>query len=131
MPLSDLVGNFSHMRFEPSGATTNPEIPFAQSVIDYLFRWLASQFLTVEEVEDLGVMTPEVKQRMVERLDNENGTNGKGNGRGESAESVVSTGVARSNGQSDSPACATCGSIMIRSGNCYRCENCGSTSGCS
>ncbi|MCH8025998.1 MAG: vitamin B12-dependent ribonucleotide reductase [Chloroflexi bacterium] len=132
VPLSDLVGNFSHMRFEPSGATTNPEIPFAQSVIDYLFRWLASKFLTVEEVEELGVMTPAVKQRMVERLDNENGTSGKSNGHGESAETVVSTGVARTtNGQSDSPACATCGSIMIRSGTCYRCGNCGSTSGCS
>ena len=130
VPLSDLVRNFSHMRFEPSGATTNPEIPFAQSVIDYLFRWLASKFLTAEEVEELGVMTPEVKQRMTGRLDDENATNGSGHG--ESAETVVSTGVARTtNSQSDSPACATCGSIMIRSGTCYRCQNCGSTSGCS
>ena len=69
--------------------------------------------------------------QLVERLDDENGTNGY-NGNGESAETVVSTGVARTtNGQSDSPACATCGSIMIRSGTCYRCQNCGSTSGCS
>ncbi|MCH8949968.1 MAG: hypothetical protein IIB87_06285 [Chloroflexi bacterium] len=82
-------------------------------------------------MEELGVMTPEVKQRMVERLDDENGANGH-NGHSESAETVVSTGVARTtNGQSDSPACATCGSIMIRSGTCYRCQNCGSTSGCS
>jgi ribonucleoside-diphosphate reductase alpha chain len=136
VPLPDLVRNFSHMRFEPSGMTVNPEIPFAQSVIDYLFRWLASQFLSADEVEELGVLTPEVKQRMVERLDaahdgaNGNGHNGS-NGHSESAHDVVASGVARLNGQADAPACANCGWIMVRSGTCYRCENCGSTSGCS
>jgi ribonucleoside-diphosphate reductase alpha chain len=133
VPLSDLVRNFSHMRFEPSGSTSNPEIPFAQSVIDYLFRWLASKFLSAEEVEQLGVLTPEVKQRMIDRLDGiEGGSNGSnGNGHHEDPGEVVSTGVARLNGQSDAPACANCGWIMMRSGTCYRCENCGSTSGCS
>jgi ribonucleoside-diphosphate reductase alpha chain len=140
VPLGDLVRNFSHMRFEPSGMTTNPEIPFAQSVIDYLFRWLASQFLPTDEVEALGILTPEVKQRMVERLDNGhdggnghgNGSNGNGhNGYAETPAAVVATGVARLNGQADAPACANCGWIMMRSGTCYRCENCGSTSGCS
>jgi ribonucleoside-diphosphate reductase alpha chain len=114
--------------------TTNPEIPFAQSVIDYLFRWLASQFLPTDEVEQLGILTPEVKQRMVERLDGEANGNGHANGHnghGESPADVVRTGVARLNGQSDAPACASCGWIMVRSGTCYRCENCGSTSGCS
>ncbi len=131
VPLSDLVRNFSHMRFEPSGMTTNPEIPFAQSVVDYLFRWLASQFLSAEEVEELGILTPEVKQRLVDRLDNGGtGPNGQ-NGDGEGAAEAVSKGVARINGQSDGPACASCGWIMVRSGTCYRCENCGSTSGCS
>ncbi|OGO50881.1 MAG: ribonucleoside-diphosphate reductase, adenosylcobalamin-dependent [Chloroflexi bacterium RBG_16_68_14] len=131
VPLRDLVRNFSHMRFEPSGMTSNPEIPFAQSVIDYLFRWLASQFLSPEEVEELGVLTPEVKQRLTDRLDGvaggSNGHNGYNGGAGE----MVNSGVARLNGQSDAPACAGCGWIMVRSGTCYRCENCGSTSGCS
>jgi ribonucleoside-diphosphate reductase alpha chain len=137
VPLRDLVRNFSHMRFEPSGMTTNPEIPFAQSVIDYLFRWLASKFLPTDEVEELGVLTPEVRQRMVEGLDrieggsNGHNGNGNGNGHGEDAMEVVSKSVARINGQSDAPACASCGWIMVRSGTCYRCENCGSTSGCS
>jgi ribonucleoside-diphosphate reductase alpha chain len=138
VPLRDLVRNFSHMRFEPSGRTENPEIPVAQSAIDYLFRWLGSKFLSPEEVEELGVLTPEVKQRMIERLDKmEGGSNGNGNGHGdnnghgESAVDVVRHGVARINGQSDAPACANCGWIMVRSGTCYRCENCGSTSGCS
>jgi ribonucleoside-diphosphate reductase alpha chain len=133
VPLGDLVRNFSHMRFEPSGMTSNPEIPFAQSVIDYLFRWLASKFLPADEVEALGILTPEVKQRMIDRLDgNGNGSNGNGhNGHSESPAAVVETGVARLNGQADAPACANCGWIMMRSGTCYRCDNCGSTSGCS
>jgi len=133
VPLNDLVRNFSHMRFEPSGMTSNPEIPFAQSVIDYLFRWLASEFLPADEVEALGILTPEVKQRMVERLDAvAGGADGNGhNGHSEYPAEVVRTGVTRLNGQSDAPACANCGWIMIRSGTCYRCENCGSTSGCS
>ena len=131
VPLGDLVRNFSHMRFEPSGMTTNPEIPFAQSVIDYLFRWLASQFLEADEIEALGILTPEVKQRMIDRLE-ANGSNGNGhNDPAEGSAQVVSTGVARLNGQADAPACANCGWIMMRSGTCYRCENCGSTSGCS
>jgi ribonucleoside-diphosphate reductase alpha chain len=133
VPLPDLVRNFSHMRFEPSGMTSNPEIPFAQSVIDYLFRWLASQFLPADEVRELGILTQEVKQRMIKELDAvEGGSNGHhGNGHTESAAHMVTTGVTRLNGQSDAPACANCGWIMIRSGTCYRCENCGSTSGCS
>jgi ribonucleoside-diphosphate reductase alpha chain len=134
VPLDDLVRNFSHMRFEPSGMTSNPEIPFAQSVIDYLFRWLASQFLSTDEVEELGVLTPEVKQRMIDRLDGvagaSNGHNGHGNGYGDDPAAALRD-IARLNGQSDSPACASCGWIMVRSGTCYRCENCGSTSGCS
>ena len=130
VPLRDLVRNFSHMRFEPSGMTTNPEIPFAQSVVDYLFRWLASKFLSPEEVEELGVLTPEAKQRMADQLDSmEGGSNGQNGNRTNGAEAI--SGVARINGQSDAPACASCGWIMIRSGTCYRCENCGSTSGCS
>ncbi len=140
VPLRDLVRNFSHMRFEPAGRTENPEIPVAQSVVDYLFRWLASQFLSDDEVQELGILTPEVKRRMIEQLDRiEGGANGAAlhaggngsNGHAESAVDVVQTGVARINGQSDAPACANCGWIMIRSGTCYRCENCGSTSGCS
>ncbi len=128
VPLRDLVGNFSHMRFEPMGMTSNPEIPFAHSVVDYLFRWLASRFLSPEEVEELGVLTPEVKQRMIERLDSEEGAS---NGGGASGTEMVQTGAAKGNGHSDAPACANCGWIMIRSGTCYRCENCGTTSGCS
>ena len=134
MPLRDLVRNFSHMRFEPTGMTSNPEIPFAQSVIDYLFRWLASQFLPADEVEAAGHPDPggqAADDRSAGRQ--RNGSNGNGhNGHGrESRRQWCEAGVARLNGQSDAPACANCGWIMMRSGTCYRCENCGSTSGCS
>jgi ribonucleoside-diphosphate reductase alpha chain len=122
VPLVDLVHKFSHMRFEPAGRTENREIPVAQSVVDYIFRWLASQFLSEEEKADLGILSEEVRARLAADY----GTQGrfvmqveKGNG-----------GTSQ-NGESDAPPCMNCGWIMTRSGSCYRCENCGSTSGCS
>ncbi len=122
VPIADLVHKFSHMRFEPAGRTENREIPVAQSVVDYIFRWLASQFLTEEEKAELGVLSEEVRARLAA----EYGTQGrfvmevdKGNGR------------ASHNGESDAPPCMNCGWIMTRCGSCYRCDNCGSTSGCS
>jgi ribonucleoside-diphosphate reductase alpha chain len=122
VPLADLVHKFSHMRFEPAGRTENREIPVAQSVVDYIFRWLASRFLSEEEKAELGVLSEEVRARLAADY----GTQGqfrievdKGN-----------SGTSR-NGESDAPPCMNCGWIMTRCGSCYRCENCGSTSGCS
>jgi ribonucleoside-diphosphate reductase alpha chain len=63
VPLETLVRKFSYMRFDPEGATGNPEIPFAKSMPDYIVRWLASQFLGVDIQEELGIMTPEVRAR--------------------------------------------------------------------
>lgn len=122
VPLGDLVHKFSHMRFEPAGRTENREIPVAQSVVDYIFRWLASQFLSEEEKAEVGVLSEEVRARLTA----EYGTQtrfvmkvDKGN-----------SGASR-NGESDAPPCMNCGWIMTRCGSCYRCDNCGSTSGCS
>jgi ribonucleoside-diphosphate reductase alpha chain len=118
VPLEALVEKFSHVRFEPSGFTKNPEIPYAKSITDYIFRWLASKFLSVEHQEAVGVQT--------------------GNGSHEKAQSVsvpVATGAAAKpasfRNQADAPPCHYCGTIMTRNGSCYRCANCGSTSGCS
>ena len=61
VPLPDLVRNFSHMRFEPMGRTENRDIPVAQSIIDYVFKWLASQYMSPQEAYEVGVMTPEIK----------------------------------------------------------------------
>ena len=117
VPLRDLVNKFSHMRFEPSCRTENPEIPVANSIVDYIFRWLASQFLSEEEKEEFGVLSPAVKAKLMAQ---EYG--GKANGNGHP--------VVGNTTQTDAPPCANCGWIMVRAGACYRCENCGNTTGC-
>ncbi|MCH7523118.1 MAG: vitamin B12-dependent ribonucleotide reductase, partial [Chloroflexi bacterium] len=118
VPLRDMVNKFSHMRFEPSGRTENAEIPVAQSIVDYIFRWLASQFLSEEEKEEFGVLSPAVKAKLMAQEYDPPASAGNG--------SSYNNG-----GQSDSPPCANCGWIMVRRGTCYCCDNCGTTSGCS
>ena len=66
VPLETLVRKFSYMRFDPEGITTNPEIPFAKSMPDYIMRWLASRFLDAEIQEELGILTPEVRARKMQ-----------------------------------------------------------------
>ncbi|MEX0800392.1 MAG: vitamin B12-dependent ribonucleotide reductase [Dehalococcoidia bacterium] len=118
VPLHDMVNKFSHMRFEPSGRTENAEIPVAQSIVDYIFRWLASQFMSEEEKEQFGVLSPAVKAKMMAA---EYGT----------PPALAGNGASYNNsGQTDAPPCASCGWIMVRCGTCYRCDNCGTTSGC-
>src|SRR3712207_114699 len=63
VPLETLVRKFAYVRFEPEGITTNPEIPFAKSMPDYIMRWLASRFLDTDTQEELGILTPEVRAR--------------------------------------------------------------------
>jgi ribonucleoside-diphosphate reductase alpha chain len=124
VPLEALVEKFSHVRFEPSGFTKNPEIPYAKSITDYIFRWLASKFLSAERQEAVGVQPGEGSLRpgaapvpvASERSAAPSGGSGTQGG---------------FRGQTDAPSCHYCGSIMTRNGSCYRCANCGSTSGCS
>ncbi len=142
VPVQDLVRNFSHMRFEPMGRTENRDIPVAQSIIDYVFRWLASRYMSPEEAYEVGVMTPAIKAALAAGQyplplggiasavnGNTNGHAQAQTGAGDAVPLVYK--AVRANGHADAPACASCGWIMIRSGTCYRCENCGSTSGCS
>jgi ribonucleoside-diphosphate reductase alpha chain len=131
VPLVDLIQKFSHMRFEPSGRTENPDIPVAQSVVDYVFRWLASQFLSPEEAYAIGVMTPEVKAQLAAGQYPLPLAGGAIGGASSGAPSKASAPAGNGVVYADAPACVNCGWIMIRSGTCYRCENCGSTSGCS
>ncbi len=116
VPLQTLVDKFTHTRFEPAGFTNNPEIPIAKSIMDYIFRWLASKFMSREQQLSAGVVLRE-----------DNG-----------APQPAATGEAPAvDGrtaflyQQDAPSCQECGSIMVRNGTCYKCLNCGSTSGCS
>jgi ribonucleoside-diphosphate reductase alpha chain len=124
VPLEALVEKFSHVRFEPSGFTKNPEIPYAKSITDYIFRWLASKFLSAERQEAVGVQHSETSLKphsgpvtpVLVQSDRAPGLPGPG---------------PAMKAQTDAPPCHYCGSIMIRNGSCYRCANCGSTSGCS
>ncbi|HEX4956099.1 MAG TPA: vitamin B12-dependent ribonucleotide reductase [Thermoanaerobaculia bacterium] len=114
VPLQALVNKFSHMRFEPSGFTKNPEIPIAKSIIDYIFRWLASKFMNQEGKHAAGVILREELP---------------------APEPVAASPMGEAKVtflyQQDAPSCSDCGSIMVRNGSCYKCLNCGSTSGCS
>jgi len=117
VPLETLVDKFSHTRFEPSGYTTNRQIPIAKSVMDYIFRWLSLKFLTPKEIpEKDGGITNFLNSSLSE-------------------ESIYGDVLEKEktifNTQADAPPCYNCGEIMIRNGSCYKCLNCGSTSGCS
>jgi ribonucleoside-diphosphate reductase alpha chain len=175
VPLETLVRKFAYMRFEPEGITTNPEIPFAKSMPDYIMRWLASRFLDADVHEDLGILTPEVRARKTGEeagLGAAGGTygpsNGNGNGNGAATPAarpapaaqaeqadVPTAGAqgaphvpdlpatpvaaltdtppvvpARMVGLDLGPACTQCGGMMQRTGSCYTCSSCGSTTGC-
>ncbi len=209
VPLKDLVNKFAHVRFEPSGFTGNQEIPIAKSIVDYIFRWLGSRFLSTDDKANLGLIdrtavvadvpvsspgsasvapaeatqavaanpasapaspppasdatttepeTPQATAVAAESADAPakpvegpltviatNGSLGNGhaaNGNGKAGIGSGSTGTSAITlnlgatkvsfqTQADAPSCADCGSIMVRNGSCYKCLNCGSTSGCS
>jgi len=124
VPLEALVEKFSHVRFEPSGFTKNPQIPFAKSITDYIFRYLASKFLSVEHQEKVGVQPSKDALQPLTGLPPASATV-------PSEASLASSAGASFRAQADAPPCHYCGSIMVRNGSCYRCANCGSTSGCS
>ncbi len=117
VPLDVLVSKFSHVRFEPSGFTKNPEIPIAKSLIDYIFRFLGAKFLNPEQHDAVGLGLPD--------RSGDDGAAAAGDG---GTTTVDALGFSP---QSDAPSCADCGAIMIRNGSCYKCLNCGATSGCS
>jgi ribonucleoside-diphosphate reductase alpha chain len=138
VPLQFLVDKFAHMRFEPSGFTKNPQIPYAKSIVDYLFRWLASKFLDEQARQDVGIIggspangsitaeshgdhAPKLSLAdAVQTTVADLGSEGKDSG---SRQAFIN--------QADAPPCPDCGCIMVRNGACYKCMNCGTTSGCS
>ena len=132
VPLQVLVDKFSHVRFEPSGLTKNPDVRLAKSIVDYIFRWLATKFLSPEAQYQAGVNIPEVDNTGATQMTLQDASTEKGP-RGWAASmaagGATSTPYAIQNDQ-DAPPCSTCGAIMIRNGACYKCVNCGATSGC-
>jgi ribonucleoside-diphosphate reductase alpha chain len=149
VPLETLVQKFSYMRFEPEGITTNPEIPFAKSMPDYIMRWLASRFLDTDAQEELGILTPAVRARKAAQdattahvsdtaappheLDGHAGNGG--NGGAVKPPTVAFTDSppvvpALLHGLDLGPACTQCGGMMQRTGSCYTCSSCGNNTGC-
>jgi ribonucleoside-diphosphate reductase alpha chain len=169
VPLQLLVDKFTHTRFEPSGFTKNPEIPMAKSVMDYIFKWLASKFLSRESQEHAGVIlrddvvpssTSTASAQLSAPAQPSNVTKPTASDVAfiDNVQAATSTPAPvaadptkvvgfvmppkdadRPNPakagtflyQQDAPSCSDCGSIMVRNGACYKCLNCGSTSGCS
>ena len=125
MPLQELVDKFSHVRFEPSGMTKNPDVRFAKSIVDYIFRWLAAKFLSPEAQFRAGVNNRDEVVTTPEQLP----LDVKATTASAPPQPKPASFAAIQN-QEDAPPCSTCGSIMVRSGACYKCTNCGTTSGC-
>jgi len=120
VPLKTLVDKLTNARFEPSGFTENPAIRYSSSVLDYIARWLGGKFLSAEYLKPRSVLS-EAEVAMG----------------GDGASGVVSPkAIFAQAGKpfsvvGDAPSCSNCGMLMVPNGSCYKCVNCGSTSGCS
>jgi ribonucleoside-diphosphate reductase alpha chain len=138
VPLEAYVQKFMNMRFEPAGMTDDPDVRLAMSIVDYVFRRLALDYLDEPTRRRLGIMTSEERRDLVK------GDNGNGNGHGEPAAaaspaptiqitrpSEPPVGDAGEVRYTDAPLCYNCGNQMRPAGSCFVCESCGSTSGCS
>ena len=125
VPLRSYVEAFTNVRFEPAGITDDPELRIASSLVDYIFRRLALEYLSVEERQQLGILSSD--ERTEQHLPGL-----------EEATVETAIGVAPapdpadlpSSTLNDAPLCSTCGDQMVRAGSCYSCRSCGSTSGC-
>ena len=125
VPLKALVDKFLHTRFEPSGFTGNPEIPYAKSVLDYIARWLGGRFISRDYMQQNGVVSgetaapPTLPPSVAPAIK-------------AVTSSLEAVHQPRPHAMiDDAPTCSECGSLMTRNGACYKCENCGGTSGCS
>jgi len=126
VPLKVLINKFSHARFEPSGFTSNPEIPIAKSVMDYIFRWMDLKFGEHAGDDDGTEATLPVEARAMEQAQKAMAASAGGPARITMQQPRLAI-----QAQTDSPPCPNCDSLTVRSGSCYKCINCGTTTGCS
>lgn len=153
VPLKILVNKFVHMRFEPAGFTTHPNIKMAKSIVDYVFRWLALKFLPAEDQVAVGLnfdgdISTSAFADEAKNIDSSEATSTETVSASQNSlfirvkpkseedvkyeERNALAGLTQTfNNTADAPVCDTCGAIMVRNGTCYKCLNCGSTSGCS
>jgi ribonucleoside-diphosphate reductase alpha chain len=128
VPLEVYVSKFSHMRFEPSGMTNDPDIRVAKSIVDYIFRWMGKKFLSADQQEEAGILTPEVKARLAAAYSEAGAPAAAAAG---VLEPVPPGQTALFNQWEDAQECARCGGRMVRTGSCYTCRDCGTNTGCS
>jgi ribonucleoside-diphosphate reductase alpha chain len=128
VPLEVYVSKFSHMRFEPSGMTNDTDIRVAKSIVDYIFRWMGKRFLSVDQQEELGIMSPEVRARLA---DGYRGGDTPAGAPTTAVEAAPPGQTALFNAFEDAQECAKCGGRMVRTGSCYTCRDCGTNTGCS
>ena len=156
VPLEALVRKFAHVRFEPSGFTKNPEIRNAASITDYVFRWMAVQFIPgfreanvpnrnqpelaipgLQEAERKKINRPVPDLAIADDTDileakSGNGGNGQAQSKPAHTERQVKTlSESVAHFQQDAPTCPNCGHVTVRNGACYKCLNCGESLGCS
>ncbi len=137
VPLAHLVEKFAHMRFEPSGWTGNPELGFAKSIVDYVFRWLGYRFLSADDKLAIGlvhtseIVDPAPQLELLGKAISMATPVSPGTVWSEPAAATAEPARRRMNSTPDAPPCPRCGWLTVRNGTCHKCENCGETTGCS
>jgi len=127
VPLEVYVSKFAHMRFEPSGMTNDPDIRAAKSIVDYIFRWMGKKFLTTDQQEEIGILSPEVRARLAASYNALEGRPADA----APVDAAPPGQTALFNNWEDAVECARCGGRMVRTGSCYTCRDCGTNTGCS
>src|SRR5438093_1188323 len=128
VPLEVYCSKFAHMRFEPSGMTNDPDIRAAKSIVDYIFRWMGKKFLSTDQQEEIGILSPEVRARLAASY---NALEGRPADAMSPTEAPPPGQTALFNAFEDAQECARCGGRMVRTGSCYTCRDCGTNTGCS
>ncbi|HEY2777240.1 MAG TPA: vitamin B12-dependent ribonucleotide reductase [Gaiellaceae bacterium] len=122
VPPEVYVSKLSHLRFEPSGPTNDADIRTAKSLVDYIFRWFGKKFLDVDQQEEAGILSAEVRAKLADQYANGGATS--------VAEAPAPGQTALFNSFEDAIECNRCGGRMVRAGTCYTCRDCGTSTGC-
>jgi ribonucleoside-diphosphate reductase alpha chain len=130
VPLEVYCSKFAHMRFEPSGMTNDPDIRAAKSIVDYIFRWMGKKFLSTDQQEEIGILSPEVRARLAQSYAALEGKTADA-AAAAPVEAPPAGQTALFNAFEDAQECARCGGRMVRTGSCYTCRDCGTNTGCS
>ncbi len=125
VPPEVYVSKLSHLRFEPSGLTNDADIRAAKSIADYIFRWFGKKFLDVDQQEEAGILSAEVRAQLAERS-----TRTAARRRTRAPRRRPPGQTALFNPHEDAIECNRCGGRMVRAGTCYTCRDCGTSTGC-